>query len=99
MNGVMNMKVRSLCWLFICLVWALCLNAAPISLGNATSYSVLAYSTVTNTGSSVVSGDLGVSPNTAITGFPPGTVLGTIHQADAHSANARTDAKIGRAHV
>ncbi len=86
------MKVRRLYLLLICSVLALSLNAAPISLGNASSYSVLAYSTVTNTGPTVVWGDLGVSPNTAITGFPPGTVLGTIHAADAHAADARTDA-------
>ena len=86
------MKVRRLYLLLICSVLALSLNAAPISLGNASSYSVLDYSTVTNTGPTVVWGDLGVSPNTAITGFPPGTVLGTIHAADAHAADARTDA-------
>ena len=47
------------------------------------AFSVLAGSAVTNTGSTVVSGDVGVDPGTAITGFPPGLASGTIHSADA----------------
>ncbi|KAJ5577256.1 hypothetical protein N7535_004182 [Penicillium sp. DV-2018c] len=44
---------------------------APVGLGRAGAYLVLAGQTVTNTGPTIVSGgDLGVSPGTAITGFP-----------------------------
>ena len=53
---------------------------APVGLGTAASFAVLAGQTVTNTGPSMISGDLGVSPGTAVTGFPPGLVIGgTIH--------------------
>lgn len=62
------------------------------SLGTAASFSVLGGSTVTNTGPSQVALNLGVSPGTAITGFPPGTVSGTIHAGDAVAATAQTDA-------
>ena len=52
-------------------------------LGAAASFAVLGASTVTNTGPTIVNGDLGVSPGTAVTGFPPGIVNGTIHIANA----------------
>jgi Ice-binding-like len=55
--------------------------------------SFLAGSAVTNTGPTTVQGDLGVSPGTAVTGFPPGAVsAGTIHSADAGAASAQSAA-------
>jgi hypothetical protein len=60
-------------------------------LGTASAFAVLAGTTVTNTGPTVITGDLGVSPGTAVTGFPPGTVSGTQHTADAAAAAAQTD--------
>jgi len=60
-------------------------------LGTAQSYAVLAGSTVTNTGPSVITGDLGLSPGSAVTGFPPGLVSGgTIHAADAAALSAQS---------
>jgi hypothetical protein len=53
-------------------------------------FSVLAGSTVTNTGPTVVSGNVGVSPGTAVTGFPPGLAGGSIHKADGAAGNAQS---------
>jgi len=49
-------------------------QATAPSLGAAGSYSVLAGTTVTNTGGTTMPGDLGVSPGSAVVGFPPGSV-------------------------
>lgn len=68
------------------------LNAATaVDLGTTNAFAILAGSTVTNTGSSVITGDLGLSPGTSVTGFPPGTVIGTQHVADATAVQAQTD--------
>ena len=65
---------------------------APVALQTAQSFAVLAGQTVTNTGPSVIVGDLGVDPGTAVTGFPPGAVSGgAIHSHDAVALQAQSD--------
>jgi hypothetical protein len=65
---------------------------APVNLGTTTSFGVLGGQTVTNTGLSRIRGNVGVSPGTAVTGFPPGIVTnGTVHSNDAVAAQAQTD--------
>ncbi|PWR04869.1 hypothetical protein DKT68_29915 [Micromonospora acroterricola] len=64
---------------------------APVNLGTAANFSVLAGSTVTNTGDSFLAQSLGVHPGNTATGFPPGTVAGEIHLADGVALQAKND--------
>jgi len=65
---------------------------ARVGLGTASSFAVLAGAGVTNTGPSVISGDLGTCPTPAITGFLPGVVVGgTTHANDAVACAAKSD--------
>lgn len=75
-------------------VWTFTTSAcslASVELGRAGDFAVLAGSTVTNIGATSVTGDLGVSPGTAVTGFPPGVLVGTMHAGDAGAATAIAD--------
>jgi hypothetical protein len=65
---------------------------AQVSLGTAQNFGVLAGSTVTNTGATTVNGNVSVSPGSAVTGFPPGIVVGgAIHSNDAVAMQAQND--------
>jgi hypothetical protein len=67
-------------------------QAAPVNLATAGPFVVLAGATVTNTGPSVLNGDLGVSPGTAIEGFTfPAVVNGATHENDEVAAQAQLD--------
>jgi Ice-binding-like len=73
-------------------VLPLAAQAAPVNLSTTAPFVVLAGSTVTNTGPSVLNGDLGVAPGTALVGFGlPAVVHGATHSADAVANQAQTD--------
>jgi hypothetical protein len=60
---------------------------------NLAATSILAFSTVTNSGFSVVNGNLDLSPGTAVTGFPPGQVINGVQNiANATAATTLVDA-------
>ncbi len=63
----------------------------PVRLGAADSFAVLGGQTVTNSGRSTLNGDLGVSPGSARTGFPPGRVNGRVHPGDPVARQAQSD--------
>ena len=93
-NAVASAARVALSWLTLSTALFQTLSAATAPpLGTAQSFAVLGASTVTNTGPTIVTGDLGVSPGSAVVGFPPGVVtMGTIHAADAVAAQAQLDA-------
>ncbi len=64
-------------------------------LGSASQFAVLGGSAVTSTGDTILNGDLGVAPGTAITGFPPGVVNGTTYGAGSVALQAQSDALAG----
>ncbi|MEO6605142.1 MAG: ice-binding family protein, partial [Aeromicrobium sp.] len=73
----------------------------PVNLGTAADYSVLGGSEITNTLTTNLEWNLGVSPGTAITGFPPGVTqrqkyigIGTpANQATIDAKSAYNDAR------
>ena len=89
--------MKKYCRAAILLAATLC--AAPawsqnVSLGTASNFGVLAGSAVTNTGPTVVRGNVGVSPGLAISGFPPGSIVpgsGTLHSGDPATLQAKAD--------
>jgi hypothetical protein len=67
-------------------------QASPVDLGTVKSFVVLGGTTVTNTGPSVLNGDLGVSPGTALVGFgAPAVVNGATHATDGVAGQAQSD--------
>jgi type VI secretion system secreted protein VgrG len=66
-------------------------SANEIDLGTANNFAILAGSTVTSTGNTVINGDLGLSPGSSVTGFGPGVVNGTMHLADPVALQAQKD--------
>jgi hypothetical protein len=88
--------LKKISLLLLYVTFSVCLKAIPgqlpVALGSAGTFSVLASSTVTNTGPTIVTGDVGVSPGAAVTGFPPGVVVGgAIHSADGAAGTAQID--------
>ena len=67
--------------------------AARIELGSADTFAVLGATTVTSAGVSTITGDLGVSPGTSVTGFGPGarSRADRIHAGDSLAAQAHAD--------
>lgn len=70
--------------------------ATSPTLNGVSGYSVLGGAAVTNTGSTTTAGEVGVSPGTSITGFPPGVANGNnathVHSNDASAIAAQADA-------
>lgn len=77
-------------------VWSFTSSAAatvqlPVVLATSIEYVILAGATISNTGATIVTGDLGLSPGSSVTGFPPGIIVGSNHVGDPSAAQAKLD--------
>jgi type VI secretion system secreted protein VgrG len=64
---------------------------APVELGTAAPFAVLAGTGITNTGPTTITGDVGTSPTPTETGFDQVTLSGANHQADDVALKAKND--------
>lgn len=64
---------------------------ATVPMAGAASLAILAGSSITNTGATTITGDMGLSPGTSVGGFPPGILVGTLHINDAIATQAKLD--------
>lgn len=67
------------------------LGPQTVNLNSAGNFAILSGAGVTNSGLTIINGDLGTSPTGTVTGFPPGKVNGNIHAADPTAATAKGD--------
>jgi hypothetical protein len=63
---------------------------APVDLGSAAHFTILAVATITTTGGGIINGDVGLSP-AGSQGIPPAQINGTIHNGDPIAAQAQLD--------
>src|SRR3989344_7040379 len=66
-------------------------SQATLQMGAASGLAILAGSAISNTGSTNVTGDMGLSPGTSVGGFPPGILVGVLHINDATATQAKLD--------
>jgi hypothetical protein len=88
----LNPLAANFVWMFT--TSATCAPPSPVPLGTAGNFKVLAGSTVTNTGpTTIAGGNLGLSPGSSVTGFPPGTLVApaVMHVTDPTAAQAQLD--------
>jgi hypothetical protein len=62
------------------------------TLGGASSFGILAGTTITNTGSTTIAGNLGLYPGNSVVGFPPGTITGEYYVNSTIASNSLNDA-------
>ncbi len=72
---------------------AFSIKAQSFNIGKAATFAILGASAVMNADYSVILGDVGVSPGTTVTGFPPGILSGKLYYNNGTSVLAHSDAQ------
>jgi hypothetical protein len=62
-----------------------------VTLDRAANFAILSGASVTNTGETLITGNLGLSPGSSVDGFPPGSIDGTQHINNDKANNAKSD--------
>jgi hypothetical protein len=82
-------------WLAAMMVLPAVSSAATVNLGTTSAFAILAGSTITDTGSTIISGnaggDIGLYPGTSFPGRAHVTLTGTVHLADTVASVAKDD--------
>lgn len=76
---------------FLGLFLAATVETFGIVAASVETFGIMATSAITNTGNTVINGDVSLDPGTSMTGFPPGEVNGSININNTESAQARED--------
>ena len=79
---------------FACFATGIRASEPTVPLGRAADFAVLGFTAVNNAGSTAITGDVGVSPGSFVTGFPPGIISGSVHTGNVASADAQADLTI-----
>jgi ice-binding like protein len=72
---------------------------SEVNMGMAGHFRILAATTVTDTGVTMIRGNVGVSPGTSVTGFAAGSVMGAIYTNDSFSAQGEASLAIAYANA
>lgn len=62
-----------------------------VSLSSCSTLAILAGSAITNTGATVITGNMGLSPGSSVGGFPPGILNGILHVNTTIATQAKLD--------
>ncbi|HNP17183.1 MAG TPA: ice-binding family protein [Fulvivirga sp.] len=66
---------------------------AKVIVAGVSGLAVLAGESITNTGATSITGDVGLSPGTSLDGFPPGEYTGVLHINNNIATQAKLDLK------